>query len=43
MSGPDNVEMLICLQDQLDNLVAKLKAVLGALVELSDSPEHNFE
>ena len=36
---PDNVEMVICLQDQLDNLVAKLMTVLDTLVELSDLPE----
>ena len=42
MSEPDNVEMVICLRDQLDNLVAKLKTVIDALVELSDSPEDFF-
>ena len=39
MSEPNNVEMVICLQNQLDNLVANLKTVLDTLVELSDSPE----
>ena len=39
MPEPDNVEMVICLQDQLDNLVAKLMTVLDTLVELSDLPE----
>ena len=42
MSEPDNVETVICLQDQLDNLVAKLKTVLDTLVELSDSSEEVF-
>ena len=41
MSEPD-VEMVIYLQDQLDNLVTKLKTVLDTLVELSDSPEVVF-
>ena len=39
MSELDNVEMVICLQDQLGNLVAKLKTVLDTLVELPDSPK----
>ena len=39
VSEPDNVEMVIFLQDQLDNLVTKLKTVLDTLVELSDSPK----
>ena len=39
MSELDNVEMVICLQDQLGNLVAKLKTVLDTLVELLDSPK----
>ena len=42
MPEPDNVEMLICLQDQLVNLVTKLKTVLDTLVELSDSLEEVF-
>ena len=42
MSEADNVEMVICLQDQLDNLVAKLKTVLDTLVEFSDLPEEVF-
>ena len=42
MSEPKNAEMVICLQDQLDNLVTKLKTVLDTLVELSDSPEEVF-
>ena len=42
MSEADNVEMVICLQDQLDNLVAKLKTVLDTLVELPESPEEVF-
>ena len=39
MSELDNVEMVICLRDQLGNLVAKLKTVLDTLVELPDSPK----
>ena len=42
MSEPKNAETVICLQDQLDNLVTKLKTVLDTLVELSDSPEEVF-
>ena len=42
MFEPDNVEMVICLQDQLDNLVTKLKTVLDILTELSDSPGEVF-
>ena len=42
MSEPHNVEMVICLQDQVDNLVTKLKTVLDTLAELSDSPEEIF-
>ena len=34
--------MVISLQDQLDNLVTKLKTVLDILVELSDRPENVF-
>ena len=37
MSEPNKREMVICLQDQQDNLVRKLKAVLDTLVELLDS------
>ena len=36
---PDNVEMVIFLQDQLDSLVTQLKTVIDTLVELSDSHE----
>ena len=39
MSEPDNVEMVTCLQNHLDNLVGNLKTVLDTLVELSDSLE----
>ena len=42
MSEADNVGMAICLQDQLDNLVAKVKTVLDTLVEFSDLPEEVF-
>ena len=42
MPEPDNVEMVICLQDQLENWVAKLKTVFDTLVELSYSPEEVF-
>ena len=41
MSEP-HVEMVRSWQDQLDNSVTKLKAVLDTLVELSDSPEVVF-
>ena len=39
---PDNVEMVIFLQDQLDSLVTQLKTVIDTLVELSDSHEEVF-
>ena len=42
MSEPDNVEMVICLQDQLDNLVTQSKTVLETLLELTNSPEEVF-
>ena len=42
MSEPDNVEMVIRLQDQLNNLVTKLKTILDTSVELSHSPEEVF-
>ena len=42
MSEPHNIEIVICLQDQLDSLVTKLKTVLDTLAELLDSPEEVF-
>ena len=32
MSEPDNVEMVLSLQDQLNNLVTKLKTILDTSV-----------
>ena len=34
--------MILCLQDQLNDLVAKLKTVLETLIELPDSAEEVF-